>query len=57
MMVMSYIGLKDYQKAMVISKRCAPMRTTWGEPDEVKVSRPVLKTSSLWRHRDLSLTL
>ncbi len=32
------------------------MRTIWGEPYEVKVSRAVLKTSSLWRHRELSLT-
>jgi UDP-N-acetyl-D-mannosaminuronate dehydrogenase len=32
------------------------MRTIWGEPYEVKVSRAVLKTSSLWRHRGLSLT-
>ncbi len=32
-------------------------RAIWGEPDEVKVSRPALKTSSLWRHRGLSLTI
>jgi hypothetical protein len=32
-------------------------KTIWGEPYEVKVSRAVLKTSSLWRHRGLSLTI
>jgi hypothetical protein len=35
----------------------ALIKTTWGEPIEVKVSRWVLKTSSLWRHRGLSLTI
>ncbi|WP_069470686.1 hypothetical protein [Candidatus Marithrix sp. Canyon 246] len=34
----------------------ALIKTIWGEPYEVKVSRAVLKTSSLWRHRGLSLT-
>jgi hypothetical protein len=34
----------------------ALIKTAWGEPIEVKVSRWVLKTSSLWRHRGLSLT-
>jgi putative component of membrane protein insertase Oxa1/YidC/SpoIIIJ protein YidD len=35
----------------------ALIKTIWGEPYEVKVSRAVLKTSSLWRHRGLSLTI
>jgi len=32
-------------------------KTTWGEPCEGKLSRTVLKTSPLWRHKGLSLTL